>query len=133
MRKSYIFSHWIITLLVAPFISQALQYISGRNAHQVVGLLEVYPIPLMFSVVFSLPTFFVCLLCFYLLKKNNVDLGVSKIVLVAISVIGVNITISILKGSMSRDIAMAYSITAFVVGLLVRLKAENSYEQKHAT
>lgn len=122
MRKAYVIRHWVLTLLLAPFTSQALQYAFLPNAHQIAGLLEVYPIALAFSIAFSLPIFLVYLTCFYFLSKNNVNPTTSKFVLIAISVTGVYITMTIIKGSMSQDISIAYSLTALIVGLLLKIK-----------
>jgi len=123
MRRKYVVGHWALTLLLAPFTSQVLQYILLPNPHQIAGLLEVYPITLVFSIAFSFPTFWVYLTCFYFLSKNSVNLTVSKYILIAISVIGVFITMTIIKGSMSQDISIAYSLTALIVGLILKLKA----------
>jgi hypothetical protein len=122
MRRTYVVGHWALTLLLAPFTSQALQYIFLPNPHQIVGLLEVYPITLAFSVAFSLPTFLVYLTCFHFLSKHDVKWTISKLILILISVIGVYVTMIIIKGSMSQDIAIYYSLTAFIVGLLLKLK-----------
>lgn len=131
MRQSYLLYHWMITLLIGPLTSQALQFIFGKSPHQVVGLLEVYPISLLFSLIFSLPTFCIYVLCFYFLLKNNIHWAISKFVLIVISALGVFITMSIIKGSMSQEIAIAYSITSILAGLLLKLKSENSYSHTH--
>ena len=110
MRRIYIIVHWALTLLIAPFISQAIDYIFGTNPHQVVGLLEVYPITLLFSIAFSIPTFLIYLTCFYFLSKQEVNSIVSKFILIAVSVLGIFITQTIIKGSMSQDIIIAYSV-----------------------
>ncbi len=126
MRWSYAFGHWILTLLLAPLTSQAIEYIVGKNPHQVVGLLEVYPISLLFSLIFSLPTLGIYLLCFYFLKRRQVHPIKSKASLIAISVTGLVITISLMKGSMSQDIVIAYSITLLIVGIILKLRTANS-------
>ncbi|MEJ8819059.1 hypothetical protein [Lacibacter sp. H407] len=125
MRRTYIFLHWGLTLLLAPFTSQAILYIWGTNPRQVVGLLEVYPITLIFSILFSLPTFIVYLTSFYILSKYNISSTISKLILVGIAVLGVFVTMTIIKGSMSQDITIAYCLTAFVVGLSLKLKTVN--------
>ncbi|CAN5761095.1 hypothetical protein BH11BAC3_BH11BAC3_13080 [soil metagenome] len=121
MKRTFIIAHWALTLLISPFTSQAIDYFNGSNPHQVVGLLEVYPITLLFSVIFSLPTFLVYLTCFYFLLKSKVNYVASKFILIAVSVIGIFITQTIIKGSMSKDIIIAYSVTAFTVGLVLTL------------
>jgi hypothetical protein len=122
MRRTYVIGDWVLTLLLAPFTSQVIQYIWGTNPHQVVGLLEVYPITLLFSIAFSLPTFLIYLTCFYFLSRRDLNFAVSKLILIAVSVLGIFITQTIIKGSMSQDIIVAYSITAIIVGLILKLK-----------
>jgi len=122
MRRTYIIGHWSLTLLLAPLTSQVIQYIWGTNPHQIVALLEVYPITLLFSIVFSLPTFLIYLTCFYLLSKWDINIILSKLVLISISVLGIYITQTIIKGTMSQDIIVSYSVTAVVVGLILRLR-----------
>lgn len=122
MRRAYVIGHWALTLLLAPLTSQAIQYIWGTNPHQVVGLLEVFPITLLFSIAFSLPTFLVYLTCFYFLSKQDMNFAISKVILIAVSVLGIYITQTIIKGTMSQDIIIAYSVTAIIVGLILRIK-----------
>ena len=122
MKSAYAIGHWVLTILFAPFTSQAIQYIWGTTPHQVVGLLEVYPITLFFSIAFSLPTFLLYLTCFYFFSKQNIHFAVSKTMLIAISVLGVYITQTIIKGSMSQDIIIAYSVTAIIVGLILKMR-----------
>jgi len=116
------FTHWALTLLMAPLTSQVIQYVFGTNPHQIVGLLEVYPIALLFSIAFSIPTFLIYLTRFYFLSKQDVNFMVSKFILIAVSVLGIFITQTIIKGGMSQDIIIAYSVTAIIVGLILRLK-----------
>ena len=129
MRKTYLIGHWALTLLVAPFTSQAIEYIYGANPHQVAGLLEVYPITVLFSIAFSLPTFLIYLACFYFLSKQDVNFSVSKFILIVISVLGIFITQTIIKGSMSHDIIIAYSVTSIIAGLVLRLKEAKTKPQ----
>ena len=129
MRRTYMFTHWALTLLIAPFTSQAIEYIFGTNPHQVVGLLEVYPITLLFSIAFSIPTFLIYLTCFYFLSKQDINFAVSKFILIAVSVLGIFITQTIIKGSMSQDIIIAYSVTAIIVGLVLKLKEAKTKPQ----
>ena len=123
--------HWGLTLLIAPFSSQAIEYVFIPNKHKIVGLLEVYPITLIFSLVFSLPTLLIYLISFYYLSKNNINPTVSKYLLIVIAATGVYVTMSIIGGSMSHEISIAYASTAVVVGMLLKLKRkekETNYE-----
>ncbi|WP_113654853.1 hypothetical protein [Pedobacter namyangjuensis] len=129
MNRAYLIGHWVLTLMIAPLTSQVIDYFYGSNPHQVVGLLEVYPITLLFSIVFSLPTFLIYLTCFYFLSKQNTNLSVSKFILIAVSVSGIYITQTIIKGTMSKDIIISYSVTTIIVGLILRLKKSETKGQ----
>lgn len=125
MKGSYIFKHWGLTLLLAPFTSQALHYFITSNPHQIAGLLEVYPIAVAFSIAFSLPTFIVYIAFFYLLDRNNASILWTKLILISTAIIGVYVTMSIMNGSMTNDIIAAYSLTALIVGIILRLKKKS--------
>jgi hypothetical protein len=129
MKKAYVIGHWGLTLLLAPFTSQAIQYIQGANPHQIVGLFEVYPIATLFSIAFSLPAFLVYVTFFYFLSKQDINYAISKVILIAVSVLGIYITQTIIKGSMSKDIIIAYSVTAIVVGLILRIRKTSKNTQ----
>lgn len=122
MRRSYLFAHWGLTLLAAPVAAQILQYILLPNPHRISGLLEVYPIVLVFSIAFSLPTLLVYAIAFYSFSRYKVNILVSKLALVSISVLGIYVTMTIIGGSMSQETARAYSLTALMIGLLLRLR-----------
>ena len=122
MKQTYVIAHWVLTLLLSPVTSQVIQYIWGTNPHQVVGLLEIYPIAVLFSIVFSIPTFLVYLTCFYFLHKQDRNFAMSKTILIVVSVLGIYVTQTIIKGTMSQDIIIAYSITSIIVGLILRLR-----------
>ena len=130
LTKTFVVAHWGLTILLAPFTSQILQYAFTPNLHQIVGLLEVYPITLAFSVAFSLPTFLIYLTGFYVLSKKDINPKISKYVLIAIAVTGVYVTMTIIKGSMSQDITIAYSLTALIVGLILKLKRKEKATDK---
>lgn len=129
MRRTYLLWHWFLTLIIAPFTSQLIEYIFGRDPHKVVGLLEVFPLVFLVSVLLSLPTFLIYCACFYFLSKGDVRPLKSKIILIAVSVAGICTTQSLIKGSMSQDIIIAYSVTAIIVGIVLRLKKSNEKSQ----
>ena len=122
LRKSFVIVHWASTLLISPVMSQMLISVFSSSPHQIVSLLEIYPVTLLFSIVFSLPTLIVCLISFYFLKKKEVNPAVSKLILISLSVFGIYITQTLIQGSMSQDIIIAYSLTASLVGIMLKIK-----------
>jgi hypothetical protein len=125
MRKIYLLEHWVLTLLLAPFTLMAIESVFGSNPNEVVGLLEIYPITLLFSIAFSLPTFLIYLTCFYFLSTYNVKWKIAKLVLITVPVVGIPITLTILGGSMTPEFIIPYCVTTIIVGLLLNLKSAN--------
>jgi glucan phosphoethanolaminetransferase (alkaline phosphatase superfamily) len=126
MRRTFIVAHWSLTLPLAPFTLQAIDSLSGTNPNEMTTLLEVYPIVLLFSIPFSLPTLLVYLLCFYFLSKYDVKWKVAKLVLIVVSVIGITATFRLLDEGWMPYILIPYSVTTVVVGLIIRLKSSHS-------
>ncbi|MBK6826710.1 MAG: hypothetical protein IPG86_07550 [Chitinophagaceae bacterium] len=122
LNQTYIIGHWGLTLLIAPFISEAIESVFGKNPHQIAGLLEFYPITLVFSIIFSLPTLMVYLASFYFLSKKGIKISISKLILIAITVSGIFITQTFISGSMSKEIVIAYSLAGILTGTILRLK-----------
>jgi hypothetical protein len=122
MKWSYAFFHWLLTLLLAPLTSQLLHYLFIKNSHQIVALVEVYPITLIFSFIFSLPTLCFYILIFNYLQKINISINQKKLILVVYTMTGITLTMLFLKGSMTFVIIAAYTTTAFVVGIILPLK-----------
>ena len=125
MRKGFILGHWLLTLLLAPLVSQIITFIMETNTTEVAGLLEVYPVSFFFSLLFSLPTFAIYIVAFNFLANQEINLVASKFVLNLISVLGVFITMRIITGSMSKDIIIAYSTTSIIIGIILRLRKKD--------
>lgn len=122
MWVAYAFGHWGLTLILSPFISYLIEHIWKNNLHQMVGLVEAYPLTFLLSIFFSFPTFIVYVICFYFLCKYNVKWMKAKAVLIIIAVLGVNITFSFLDWIIGPQLIVAYSLTTTIVGLLLNLK-----------
>jgi hypothetical protein len=132
MNRAYAIKHWGFTLLLAPFISQAIQYIWEISPDEVVGLLEIYPLTLLFSIIFSIPTFSFYLICLYLLSKHKINTGMSKLILITVTILGIFITQILIEGTMTKEIIIAYSVTAIITGLALRLNESKIIKQDAA-
>jgi len=126
MNWSYLFKHWFGTILLGPFISEIIMYISELNPHKIVGLLEVYPIAFLFSIIFSAPTYILYGFIYYFLASNKVKNEHSKIILISFVAIGVIITTLLIKGSWMLDIGLSYFISSVIAGLSFKLNFKNS-------
>ena len=133
MRKAYPVQHWIFTLLLAPGVHYILRLIVGLDTFE--SLLDYYLLTLLVSIAFSLPTFFVYLVCFHFLKLYHTDVPKSKIILIGISVIGVVVTFYLMGGvTVNYDIILSYALTAMIIGSSLNLKptpVNNSAHYQH--
>ena len=122
LNWNFVIGHWVFTLLFAPFIAQAIEYIFCKKPHQIAGLVELYPITLLFSIFFSLPTVLIYLIIFLLLSRSKVKSILAKSVLISISVIGIYITQMQIGGSMTWEIITSFSVSSIIIGLFLKYK-----------
>src|SRR5690606_22152493 len=121
MQWSYLFKHWFATLLIAPFLTDLLFYIDPNN-HKIGGFVEVYPIIIWLSFLFSIPTYAVYSIVFYYLKKKQFSLIFSKRILTAISVVGIFITFTLIFPDIYFPATLAYMLTSLVTGIFFKLE-----------
>ncbi|WP_439553909.1 hypothetical protein [Flavobacterium macrobrachii] len=126
MNWSYLFKHWFGTLLIGPIIVDIIIYL---NYSKIGGLVEVYPIALIFSLIFSAPTYIIYGIIYHFLYQKNVKGLYSKIILIVLAVSGVYITTIIIKGNMMDDIAISYSISSIITGLFFKLNFNNDHNK----
>lgn len=122
LHWSYVLRHCLSTLLLAPSVVQGLLYLTRENAHQVVGLVEVYPITLLVSIVFSFPTYLVYGVADYYLKKQGIPNKTIKKILIGIALIGIILTFSLLFRMRQIEIMIGYALTSLFFGVIYRLK-----------
>lgn len=124
MNQNYAIKHWLTTLLLAPFLPSVYELIFKPISGQVVGLLEVYPITLVFSFFFSLPTLFIYFFIFKKLIKQNVNPVLTKLILISLTVIGITTTILLIGGSLSLTLIFAFSLASIIAGCIFKIKKQ---------
>lgn len=130
MDWSYFYKHWFTTLLLGPVISQIVMYTDVFDSHSVVSFLEVYPISLIFGLIFSTPTYILYSFIYSFLAKKNTKIIYAKPILIAFAVAGVNVSFWLIGGSMSVDGALSYSIASIIAGLFFKLEFKNLAENQ---
>ncbi len=126
MNKNYAIKHWLTTLLLAPFLPSVYELIFKPISGQVVGLLEVYPITLVFAFFFSLPTLVIYFLIFKMLIKQNVNPVLTKIILISLTVTGITTTILLIGGSLSLTLIFAFSLASIVAGCIFKIRMQTN-------
>jgi hypothetical protein len=103
---------WITTLLVTGPLSIILDSIFLGQGMSVLPML-FDPTIIFVYLIFSAPTFLVCLLIFYLFTSKKMNAPTIKIVLTVLSILGILTTLAIIGGDeRSLQIDYIYSLSA---------------------
>jgi hypothetical protein len=131
MKRNFILNHWLATLILAPFLPTVYDFFFTPIQGQIVGLLVVYPITFVFSLVLSIPTLIVYYFVFWYLSKRQTNPALTKIILISLTVIGIITTILIIGGSLSMMLIYSFSTSAIITGILIRItnRTERSKQQ----
>lgn len=121
MNWSYLIKHWFSTLLVAPIISDIINYYY-TDTRTLFNLTSVYPITVIFGLFFSLPTYIILGIIYYKLDKKNTKPLYIKPILLSICTIRIIISFSIAFNNREENIALSYSITSIFFGLIYKIE-----------
>ena len=121
IEGSYLFKHWISTMLIAPFLSDLFFYINPVD-NKIGGLINGYFIVLIMSFILSLPTYIIYAAVFYHFKKKQFSAIFSKKILIAISATGVFITFMLSFPGGYLHTALAYMLVSLVTGIFFNIK-----------
>ncbi|WP_431243127.1 hypothetical protein ACQ9BO_26675 [Flavobacterium sp. P21] len=118
----YFFKHWIFTLIIGPIIAQIISLLALLLNYQSVGLLEMFPIIFVVSIIFSIPTYIAYAFVYHHFSSKNTSSLTLKIILISLTIIGIFITTAFIEGNISYFIALSYSISSIISGLVFDLK-----------
>ena len=113
MNTKYLIKLWILTIFISPFalvVYELYIKISG----QVFSFLDFFPIIILFSIFFSLPTL---ILSYFMIKLNKhirlKNLTI-KLVVWSVWVIGIIVTLQLISGSLIPVLTISYSVAALI-------------------
>ena len=124
LNWDYLFKHWFATILLSPIIFD-ISYLFLENTNNIVGLVEVYYITIIFGFLFSIPTYLVYSIAYYILGKRNFNINLSKLILISLAIIGILISFYITFNNRQQEISIAYVFTSIVSGLFFKLNFKN--------
>ncbi len=129
MNFSYLFKHWFATLTLAPIISEIINLLFIPNPNKIMGLLEVYPITVIFGFIFSIPTYIIYYLAYYVLGSKNINIKTSKSILITLAVIGIIVSFSITFNNRESETTIAYILTSIISGIIFKLNFKNDHNK----
>lgn len=106
MNWIYIFKHWFSTLLVAPILSDVINYYY-TDTQFMFSLTSLFPITFIFGLIFSLPTYVFYGLTYNFLNEKNTKSNHIKTVLVSITVIGIILSFHLIFNNREENTVLA--------------------------
>lgn len=120
MNWSYLIKHWFSTLIVAPIISDITNYYY-TDIQTLFNLTSVYPITVLFGLFFSLPTYIIIGMTYYILEKKGVKPLYIKPVLLILCSIGIIISFSIVFNNREENTVLSYTLTSLLFGFIFKI------------
>lgn len=130
MNWSYLIKHWFSTLLVAPILSDVLTYYF-TDIETLFNLTSVYPITVIFGLFFSLPTYIILGITYYLLDKKSIKPLYIKPILLGFCTIGIIISFFIIFNNREENTVLAYSLTSIFFGLIYKIENNDTNKNHH--
>ncbi len=125
MNWSYLFKHWFGTLLLAPFVYELFNLMKV-NSNRVIGLVEIYPITFIFSLIFSIPTYIIFGFIYYFLARKEISIVKCKIILLQFTVLSILLTFHIVFNARELTISISYAVTSIILGIYFKLNFKES-------
>ena len=122
MNHNYLLKHWFVTLVLAPLLYCLYDLTYATGSDKVIGFIALYPIVIIFSFLFSLPTVLAYFLIFRMLTKQKRSPLFTKFILISVTVIGIAITLSLIGGYLSTTLGFAFSFTSIITGCLFKIQ-----------
>ena len=121
MNWSYLFKHWFSTILVAPILSDIINYYY-TDIQTLLTLTYVYPITVIFGLFFSLPTYIILGITYYILDKKGIKPLYIKPILLSLCTIGIILSFNIIFNNREENTVLAYSLTSIFFGIIYKIK-----------
>jgi hypothetical protein len=130
MNSSYLIKHWFSALLIAPILSDIINYYY-TDIQTLFNLTSVYPITLIFGLFFSLPTYIILGITYYILEKKGVKPLYIKPILLILCSIGIIITFYIVFNKREENTVLAYLLTSIFFGMIYKIENNDTNKNQH--
>lgn len=120
LRWSYIFKHWIGTLVLGTtllIISPGFNHLNSFGIGQRILFSILF---FCYSAIYSIPTMICYTLAFYWFKNNTLNVNWIKMTLILITLAGITMTVGLTVQSI--EWAIYYSIAAIITGVLFKIE-----------
>lgn len=115
MKWSYAFLNWLITI----YIGSCIALIPNGTFEKIVG---DYTFVFIFSLIFSVPGFFIYILVFYILNLFPVNIYLAKSILIIVSMVLILSTPWLIFHEIDYRAFVPYFIPALICGIFLPLR-----------
>ena len=122
MNWNYLFKHWFSTIVFTPILIEILEYLESKNYASIDESLLLYFLMLVFGFIFSIPTYIIYSIVYYILAKKNINNYTSKLLLITITVVGILGSFYIFFNNREPKIGLQYIAISIFFGCLMPLK-----------
>jgi len=120
----YLLKIWLSILFIAPFLADLTLILSRENSSKIGGLVEIFPLTFLLSLICSTPTFVILIITDYIMKHRNKDIRDIKFVLISFLTLGTITTFLTLFGSQDFEITFAYTFIALTSSIFYKLEGQ---------
>ncbi|PUV25036.1 hypothetical protein DCO56_08830 [Sphingobacterium athyrii] len=120
LRWSYIFKHWIGTLLLGTTLVSIFPVFNPLNSSGIGQTIFFSILWLCYSAIYSIPTLVCYILAFSWFKDNTLNVNWIKMTLILVTLAGIAMTVALTVRSMES--AIYYSIAAIITGILFKIE-----------
>jgi len=120
LRRSYIFKHWIGTLLLGTTLVTISPGFNSLNSYYITQTMLFSILWFWYSSIYSIPTLVCYTLAFYWFKNNTLNVNWIKMTLILITLAGITMTVALTVQLMES--AIYYSTAAIITGILLKLR-----------
>jgi hypothetical protein len=130
MNWSYLFKHWLGTLLFGPIIAQIIEIFLNQN-NKILDFFEYYILFLLFGFLFSLPTYILYGILYWILANKKIDYNHSKFILIIFANAGIIITFFLINGFSTYQGILSYCLASIITGLFLKLNFKNDHNKPY--
>ena len=130
MNSSFLIKHWFSKLIVAPIISDLINY-CYTEIQTFSNLTSVYLITVLFGMFFSLPTYIILGITYYILDKKNVKHLYIKPILLSLCTIGIILSFYIIFNNREENTVLAYLLTSIFFGMIYKIKNNDKNKNQY--
>jgi Sec-independent protein secretion pathway component TatC len=127
MKLGYPIKHWLTSLVIGPTIM--IIYDTIYNSKLMNDAVGVYFLFVAFGLFFSLPTFILYALTYNSIIKTDKSNFTIKTILIVLGILGIVVTFSLIKGTLTMKASIFYSIGLIIGSLFYKVRPKEIKEQ----